>query len=386
MAEKTHFFRVLMAFLLVFSVAFIYAGGQEETAEEPEVEGWDAIYEAAKQEGKVVVYSLSSRIFDAVETFKEAYPGIEVEAYDMESVDQIEKLTREQTAGIYNADFLFLTGAITLIKELLPQGLIVNYVPNTLLGGQRAEDVMPEEFREPLLTHSLESQVFFYNFETSPECPIDTLWDLTRPEWRGRVQIKDPLLAVENMNFLQMVVKYEKDMAAAYEQEFGETIQLSPGVPNAGYEWIVRLVNNDLVLTTSHGDAAKAVGKAGQTKPPLALSASSKLRYNEDKGTKLAIGLNIQPKTGLTKRNFLALANQAPHPNAAKLLIQWLLGDSQGGAGMTQWNIPGQWPSRSDVPPVASPKLEEILETTWFLDPDWIYEHGLEVRDFWLTL
>lgn len=179
------------------------------------------------------------------------------------------------------------------------------------------------------------------------------------------------------MNFLQMVVKYAKDMAAAYEQEFGEPIQLSPGVQNAGYEWIVRLVNNDLVLTTSHGDAAKAVGKAGQTNPPLALSASSKLRYNETKDTKLAIGLNIQPMTGLTKRNFLAIANQSPHPNAAKLLIRWLLGDSQGGAGMTQWKIQGQWPSRSDVPPLTSPKLEEILEATWFLDPDWIYEYGL---------
>lgn len=52
----------------------------------------------------------------------------------MESVDQIEKLPREQAAGIYNADVLFLTGATTLIKELIPQGLIVNYVPLTPYG------------------------------------------------------------------------------------------------------------------------------------------------------------------------------------------------------------------------------------------------------------
>ena len=48
-----------------------------------------------------------------------------------------------------------------------------------------------------------------------------------------------------------------------YEEEFGEPITLSAGIENAGYEWIVRLVNNGLVLTTSDGNAAKAVGAAG---------------------------------------------------------------------------------------------------------------------------
>ncbi|MFQ5918254.1 MAG: ABC transporter substrate-binding protein, partial [Candidatus Binatia bacterium] len=134
------------------------------------------------------------------------------------------------------------------------------------------------------------------------------------------------------------------------------------------------------------GDAAKAVGAPGQTKPPLTLSvASSKLRYNKSKGTKLAVGWDIKPVVGLTKGNYLVMANQAPHPNAAKLLIQWLLGDPQGGKGMKPWFVPGQWPSRSDVEPIVG-KIEDLRKSTWFLDPDWIYQQGLEVRDFWLTL
>ena len=354
---------------------------------QPATEDWDAIYQAAKAEGKVVIYSLSSRIFDAVEAFKEAYPGIEVEAYDMLTVDQIDKLTREQSAGVYNVDVLFLADVTTLVKELLPQHLIWNYVPTTLLGGQPAQDVIPEDLREPLLVHSLEAKVIFYNFETYPEPPVDSLWDLTRPEWRGRVQMKDPLLSAENMNFLQMTVKYADAMAAAYEAEFGEPLELSPGIPNAGCEWILRLVQNDLVLTTSDGTAAKAVGAPGQETPPLTLSvASSKLRYNITKGTKLAIAWEVQPVVGITKANFLVMANLAPHPNAAKLLIRWLLGDEQGGAGMAPWFVLGQWPSRTDVKPPIDVTLDDLRETTWFLDPDWIYDHGLEVRDFWLTL
>jgi len=66
------------------SFGFLWAGGQPEPQPEPEpvkeaapaaVEDWDAIYEAAKKEGKVVIYSLSSRVFDAVESFKASIPG-----------------------------------------------------------------------------------------------------------------------------------------------------------------------------------------------------------------------------------------------------------------------------------------------------------------------
>ena len=378
------------------SFGFLWAGGQPEPQTEPEpvkeaapaaMEDWDAIYEAAKKEGKVVIYSLSSRIFDAVESFKAQYPGIEVEASDMTGVDQVEKLTREQAAQVYNVDVLNLANGPTLINEFLPQGLFKNYVPRTLLGGKVTDEVISAEFQEPLLVHTLESKVVFYNFQTYPEAPVDSLWDLTRPEWRGKVQMKDPMLTEENMNFLQTVVQNADDMAKAYQEEFGEPITLSKGIENAGYEFILRLVNNDLVLTTSDGTAAKAVGAADQADPPLTLSvASSKLRYNDSKGTKLAVAWKIKPAVGITKKNFLALANKAPHPNAARLMIRWLLGDDKGGAGMAPWFVPGQWASRSDVKPLTDSNLSDLADYTWYVDYQFVYDYGLAVRDFWLGL
>lgn len=357
----------------------------------PAQEDWDAIYQAAKQEGKVVLYSLSSRYPDMVEAFKRAYPGIEVEAYDMTGNDQVEKLTREQAAGIYEADVLFLSNEMTVQRELLPQHLLWNYVPDTLIGADlehsvKTVDVIPEQFRYPLV-HSLESKVVFYNTEAYPDgCPIETLWDLTLPEWKGRVQMKDPMLTEENMNFLQMIVEHSDEMAAAYKEEFGKDLVLSPGIGNAGYEWIKRLLDNGLVLTTSDGSAAKACGAPGQAKPPVTCSvASSKLRYNASKGTKLAIGWDIKPVVGITKANYLLIANMAPHPNAAKLLIRFMLGDSNGAGGFTPWNVPGGWSPRTDVTPKAG-TLDMLHQHTWFLDVDWIYEHGTEVQDFWLSM
>ncbi len=355
---------------------------------QPEVEDWDAIYEAAKAEGKVVIYSLSSRIFQVVDSFMAAYPGIQVEAYDMTDVEQVEKLIREQGAGIYNVDVVFLAGVTTLIKELLPQRRIWNYVPTTLLDGVVTAEVIPLEFREPLLHHSLEAKVVFYNFETYPDgCPVDNLWDLTRPEWRGRIQMKDPSLTEENINFLQTIVQHADAMATAYELEFGEPLVLSPGIPNAGYEWIKRIVDNQIVLTQSDGDASKAVGTPGQTNPPLTVSVSSSKIRDNAKGQKLAIGWDIAPVVGITKPNFMAIATRAPHPNAAKLLIRWMLGDAEGGAGYAPFYVQGQWSPRTDMPPtLPEVTLDFLKEKTWFLDPDWIYEHGLEVQDFWLSI
>lgn len=361
---------------------------------QPQTEDWQAIYEAAKVEGKVVIYSISSRIYQVVDAFKAAYPGIEVEAYDMTDVEQIEKLTREQAAGIYNVDVVFLAG-ITPVMELLPKRLIWNYVPDTTYDGKPTAQVIPIEFREPLLVHSLESKVVFYNFAAFSEgCPIDTLWDLTRPEFKGRVQMKDPMLTEENMVFLAMLVQHADAMAAAYEREFGRPFQPTPDAPNAGYAWIKAMVENGLVLTQSDGDASKAVGTATGPNPPFAIScSSSKIRDNE-KGQKLAVCWDLLPMAGTTKTNFLAIANLAPHPNAAKLLIRFMLGDATGGVGFAPFYVAGQWSPRTDVPAkLPTPAtlrwvltLDELRNKTWFYDYDWLYTHIVEVQDFWLSL
>lgn len=361
---------------------------------QPEVEDYDAIYEAAKAEGSVSLLSLSSRFPALVEAFEAAYPGITVEAFDLGSTDQVDKLIREQNAQLYTMDVLFFAGENAIRNELLPQNMIWNYVPTTTYDGKLVADLIPEALRQPLLVHSLESKVVFYNFETYPDgAPVDNLWDLTRPEWRGRVQMKDPLQTEENMNFLAGAVQHADAMAAAYEQEFGEPITLSRGVENAGYEWIKRLKDNDLVLTSSDGDVSDAVGAPGQTQPPLGLSvAGSKIRDNAD-GLKLMTAWDMTPTPGLVKANYIVIANQAPHPNAAKLLVRFMLGDADGGLGFAPWHVSGQWSARSDVPVVVEPvtnsgdvSLDELTAMMWQGDPDWLFDHGLEVRDFWMGL
>ena len=398
---KMFFKLMLMAMFVVLVVSFVglqsIAGGaitekQETWLKEAQIgqyqsveEDWDSIYENAKKEGKLVFLSLSSRFPEVVDSFTEAYPGIEVEASDMIPVDQVDKLTREQDAGIYYIDVLFLDNGPLLIEELLPEHLIWSYTPTTLIDGKRAEDVIPQKYMEPLQLHSVETKQIFYNFETYDSPPIENLWDLTTPEWEGKVQCKDPLLAMDTMNFLQLVVRHSNEMEAAYKERFGKDLVLSEGIENAGYEWIKRLIDNGLLLTTSDGKAALACGTPGQEEPPLAFVSSSKLRYNLTKGTKLAACSDTKPVEGIVKENYVVIANLAPHPNAAKLFIRWMLGDEKGEKGFVPFHVEGQYASRSDVLPLTKPLNEMSL---WFVDEEreWIYYEGIAVVEFWLTL
>ena len=100
--------------LLVFLMAgnFLFAsGGQEEPApqaapaKEEAPMTHDELVAAAQAEGKVVVYSITSRIAKAAEAFTEKY-GIEVEASNMKDFELIEKISKEGSTGALGADFV----------------------------------------------------------------------------------------------------------------------------------------------------------------------------------------------------------------------------------------------------------------------------------------
>ena len=76
----------------------------------PESIDWDAVYEAAKKEGKVVIYTSSSRTISLKEEFESLYPGVTMEVYELGSTGSIEKLFREQQAKVYNADVIHASG------------------------------------------------------------------------------------------------------------------------------------------------------------------------------------------------------------------------------------------------------------------------------------
>lgn len=341
----------------------------------PEVEDWDAVYEAAKKEGKVVIYTSTSRIFDAAQSFEKAYPGVKVEAYNISSVEVYEKLEREHQANIHNAD-VFLCEIDSLAPSLFDRNMIVNYVPPEL------KPVIPEYLREPLLAHRLGSVVMAYSDIAYDGPPIESIWELTLPEWEGGLVIRDPLRASGSMNWLISFVRYHEEVAADYERVFGEPIKLT--TPNAGYELIKRLLDNGMKLGSGSRDVLDAVTAHNLARPPIGATTSSKYRDVLVGDYQFDLLWDLSPSAGYAYVNSLGMIGNAPHPNGAKLLIHWLMGGNDDEhIGFEPWNVPGNFPVRTDMETPAP--FKPVTEYNYWYSDQESFDIEIDVMDFWLT-
>ncbi|WP_428688052.1 ABC transporter substrate-binding protein [Roseibium sp.] len=344
----------------------------------PVSQDWDQIEAAAREEGEVVIYSVSSRIAKLVDGFHERY-GIKIVGYDIPSDLQIEKLRREHAAGINSVDVLFNSDISLLQNEALPKELVWNFQPEPVTGA------LDEAEKTPFLVQRHSSRVVFYNTALNPDGPpIDSLWDLTRPEWQGRTLLPSPLEDGLSANFLQTILAHPDEMAAAYEREFGSPVEFSEIVvevaeenplieaPDASMEWLYRFMKNKPVFQGSTSKIFKNVADVKQDNPPLGITSFSKMRSNKDGVYAARPILELDPVFGVTYPTVLVMADMAPHPNAAKLLIRYMMEKE----GLKPWNEPGDYAASSafeaeqveafDIPAFDTLKL-------WPIDPDEVY-------------
>ena len=193
----------------------------------PMKQDWKAIEAAARKEGEVVIYSVSSRIFKLQKIFKEKF-GVKIIGHDISSAIQLEKFRREHKAKIYQVDVLFNNETPLLHNEFLPRKLIWNFVPDSVAGK------LDKSEKEPFLVQRWSSRVLFYNGTKYPNgAPIDSLWDLTREEWKGKFLMPNPLESSVQANVIQTILAHPKEMAAEYERKFGKPISYSKKVKKA---------------------------------------------------------------------------------------------------------------------------------------------------------
>lgn len=357
---------------------------------QPATLDWDAIKAAAVKEGKVVVYSNSSRWSDVKKTFEAQYPGITVEGYDIGGPELLTKVKTEQKAGIYNVDIMFVGDPTTQTNEMFypPNKMEWTFVPDFLFPKVKPSDVIAPEDLAPLFTHHYSNSTWSYNTEVNKEPPIKNWWDLTKPEWKGRVNLKDPLADAGSLNCFTTVTQHGDEMAKAYEATFGKPIKLDPGVPNAGYQFLKALAQNQPMIAAGGDDVATTVGTAGQKNPPVGFASWSKIRNAVQYGGKLNFDVmtGLQPVMGCFDASQVMIANQAPHPNAAKLLIQWYMGDDKGQLGNAPYYVPGDNSPRKDVAiPKGGVSLTDLAKITWRNNSDYLYANAIQVRDFWVA-
>jgi iron(III) transport system substrate-binding protein len=186
--------------------------------------------------------------------------------------------------------------------------------------------------------------------------------------------------------YLTSFVQHAEDFQADYQREFGEALKPSPDSPTAVHELLRRLAANDVVIMANTDNTADAVGVPNQGGPGLlAWTVSSKFRNNKTRDWKLS-PIAMLPAISSESVTNLYIVNEAPHPNAAKLLLRWMSGEVDGKSeGFAPFNTIGGWSFRDDILPEAgSVPLDSIKIYT--NDPAYLYANVQDMRDFWLSL
>lgn len=322
--------------IVLMATSFVFANGGKETKAAPTASAapviepeltHDELVAAAKKEGKVVVYATSSRIAKAAEGFKNLY-GIDVVTSNLKDYELIEKISKESEAGVVGADFVLAQDSGRLVGELIEPGYLYNYIPPTL------KDVIPADMQDPLQVFAI-NKIFIFNDEYVGESPYTNIWQFADPKYKSTLQFKNPFQEGVNANFLTMCTSPEwaEKIAGAYERYYGKPIQLT--TPNAGYEWIKAIYENDLISGTSDTTIAENIGIKGQKKEntPVGLFVYSKARYATSKNLALKASLNMDPFSGFYYSLYALMCKNAAHPNAAKLFIEYLFTEE----GFSPW-------------------------------------------------
>jgi iron(III) transport system substrate-binding protein len=343
----------------------------------PETEDWAAVEAAAKAEGSVVVYSNSSKIEKLLEPWAELYPDIKMEGGDTDDIAV--KMAAEQEAGNVVGDIWFNSDGHLLYGEFMPNQWAWWYLPP----GVVEEEVTADR---PYALTRRSVDVIGYNQEIHPEgCPLTNWWQLTEPELKGKFYMEDPISDSSTTAKIALIVEHADEMAAAYESLYGRdwTTDEAYGddIPNAGYLFLRKLAQNQPGIQPGGDEVDAAFATLGMdpsVEPGYGWTGLSSYENTLDGELAMAPCFGLEPVVGVLKATYAAIANNAPHPNAAKLFIRFLLSEE----GFDPWNKMGAYPAVEGIPVAEGmPPRDEIK--LWPSDDLFAYQNLSQIRDFW---
>jgi iron(III) transport system substrate-binding protein len=344
---------------------------------QPTEEDWAAIEEAAKQEGEVVVYANSSKFEKLFDAWNALYPDIALGGGDTDDIAV--KMAAEQEAGNVVGDVWFNSDGHLLYGEFMPNQWLWSYLP--------PEVVQPEVTADrPYALSRRSVDVIGYNNEINPDgCPITNWWQLTEPELKGKFYMEDPIADPSTTAKISLIVQHADQMAAAYEDLYGRdwTTDEAYGddVPNAGYLFLKKLAQNEPGIQPGGDEVDAAFATLGMDpaeEPGYGWTGWSSYEDTLDGALAMAPCTSLKPVIGILKANYLAIANNAPHPNAAKLFIKFALSQE----GFDPWNKIGTYPATEGLTAAEGmPPRDEVQ--LWPSDDLFGYENSSQIRDFW---
>ena len=335
----------------------------------------DALIKAAQAEEGINVVDSTGKIVDMAEGFSKKY-GVKAVGTKSKATAQLEAVVREAQSGNVQGDVVMISDVPAAMGQLMPEGFAISWVPPDLAG-----DIDPKA-QNPLLVVS-SPNVLTYNTQLYKECPIKNLWDLTDPEWKGKLAMQDPLGKPSYTDWFNQMRSHADDkIAAAYEAKFGK--KLETDTPSATEAFVAALAANGPLLTDSDSAAADAVAANGQTEPFVGLVSAAKFRDNAEGKLTLGLCSDVDPFIGFLNSTVGLIVKGTNSPNAAKLFIHYAMTAEgiapQGEDGKVSSNRTVQLPA--DEPSGISKHLGEVLayDSSTGMD-DW--DNRQDWQDIW---
>ncbi|HEY7065363.1 MAG TPA: extracellular solute-binding protein [Chloroflexota bacterium] len=300
-------------------------------------EGWDALVAAARQEGAVQVGGPQGLDFRRVlvDDFQQAYPGIKVEYVPGRHADIWPRMQAERAAGRYLWD-IFIGGGNTTPQTLKPAGAAAALEPALVLPEVRDPAAWFDhrlwwaDAEEPYTTLSFQGNVnvfVVYNKQLVDPAQISSYRDLLDPRWKGKIvatDVRATTIGAQPVRFVHANPALGPDFL---EHLFGDT-ELTLGTDQ-----------RQLIDWLSDGQFAFGLFLS----PNAVLQAIEQgLPIDFVPSERFAEGASIGASSGA-----INLIEPAPHPNAAKVFVNWLLSRE----GQLAWQREVKAPSlRTDIP------------------------------------
>lgn len=346
----------------------------EETSEE--------LYTKALEEDVLQIYTVSSRLFDVAQSFQEKYPGLLVEVTYLRAEELTAQIEENSLKGEFNCDLMFITnGDGSLTENLIPRELAFKYVPYDM------KDKINQQGKEDYLSVLLEVALLAYNDNTYKESPISNWWELTEPEWKGKVYITDPSRSMISYTLFAMMEEHSDEMKKAYFDYFGEEyLPIEGQAERENSEsitqyFIRKLLENDLQVVNDSDDIANAIATPGTESNTVGILNASKMRLREQ-GYPLMACYDLTPFAGVINPANIMIAGGSQNVNTAKLFVRWIMGETDGtGEGYIPFLSEGAWSARTDVTGQASMKLTDI--SAIYTDESYSCKYRDEFLTFW---
>jgi iron(III) transport system substrate-binding protein len=254
-------------------------------------------YDAAKQEGKLVVYGVGTpALYNPVhDAFVKRFPGIDLQGVDQRGRETREKIIAEQQSHNYVVD-VAISGTDTQ-NELAQDGYVEDYQAADI--GSVIPQLVPADRKNNPRTVTVFTIAINTNLVPPDQEPKK--WsDLFDPKWKGKLEMDDPRGSGPGGTILSGV-------EALYGPD--DTDQ--------------KLAAQDMFFATQAGPLLDALAR-GERAVYLS-SAHTDVIAQRQAGAPIK-QLRPEEGVGITPIN-QALIKNAPHPNAARLWIEWSLSE-----------------------------------------------------------